>query len=204
MPCILAGDKPCVKTGRRQGLVGQPLLAVPRSVSPADADSQEGVLANNLVCHHLSPNVVTGYALRVCLAGDYPKLRETVRKLAAIAALLAVLSPGVSALTETLSAADLPACCNTAYCPVHHRQVRNFQKDKSNCDAMGTSGQNDCSMRACDAAPNIVVGTATFVLVTPVALRGPAIAEATPALASQFFPYVATIPLTPPPRAFPS
>jgi hypothetical protein len=152
----------------------------------------------------LSPNVVTGYALRVCLAGDYPKLRETVRKLAAIAALLAVLSPGVSALAETLSAADLPACCNTAYCPVHHRQARNFQKDKSNCDAIGIPGQNDCSMRACDAAPNSVVGTAAFVLVTPIALRGPAIAEAAPALASPFFPYVATIPLIPPPRTFPS
>jgi hypothetical protein len=131
-------------------------------------------------------------------------LRETFRKLASIVALLAVLLPGVSALAETLSAAELPACCNTAYCPVHHRQERNLQKDKRNCDAAGIPGQNDCSMRACDAAPNLVVGTTPFVLVTPVALRGPAVAEAAPALASQFFPYVATIPLTPPPRTFPS
>ena len=131
-------------------------------------------------------------------------MRKIVRKLAAIAALLGLLLPGVSALAETLSAADLPACCDTAYCPVHHRQGRNLQKDKSNCDAVGIPGQNDCSMRACDAAPNKVVGTAAFVLVTPVALRGPAIAEATPALASQFFPFVATIPLILPPRTFPS
>jgi len=127
-----------------------------------------------------------------------------VRKLAAVAALLALLLPGVSAMAETISAADLLACCNTSYCPVHHRQARNLQKDKSNCDANGTPGQNDCSMRACDAAPNLVVGTTPFVLETPVALRGPAVAEAAPALASQFFPYVATIPLTPPPRTFPS
>jgi hypothetical protein len=131
-------------------------------------------------------------------------LRETIRKLAAIAALLALLLPCVSVLAETLSASELPACCNTAYCPVHHRHGRNLQKDKSNCDAIGMPGQNDCSMRACDAAPNPIVGTVAFVLVTPVALRVPAIAEATPALTSQFFPYVASIPLTPPPRALPS
>jgi hypothetical protein len=131
-----------------------------------------------------------------------PKLRETVRKLAAIAALLALILPGFSTLAETLSAADLPACCNTAYCPVHHHQKSNLQKDKNNCNAIGMPGQNDCSMRACDAAPNPVVGTAAFVLVTPVALRGPAVAEAAPALASPFFPYVATIPSTPPPRTF--
>jgi len=127
-----------------------------------------------------------------------------VRKLAAMAALVVLLLPGVSALAETLSAADLPACCNTAYCPVHHRQGRNLQEDKSNCGATGMGGHNNCSMRACDSAPNPMVGTATFVLVTPVALRGPAIAEAVPVLASLFFPYVAAVPLIPPPRTFPS
>jgi hypothetical protein len=131
-------------------------------------------------------------------------LPKIVRKLAAVAALLALLLPGVSAMAETISAADLLACCNTSYCPVHHRQARNLQKDKSNCDANGTPGQNDCSMRACDAAPNPIVGSAAFVLVTPVALRGPAIAEATPALSSLSFTYFASIPLTPPPRTFPS
>ena len=131
-------------------------------------------------------------------------MREAIRRLAAMAAIMALLLPGISALAETLSASGLPPCCNTVYCPVHHRQMSNLQKDKSNCDAMGSPGQNDCSMRACDAAPNPIVGTAAFVLVAPVALRGPAVAEAAPALASQFFPYVVTIPLTPPPLAFPS
>ncbi len=127
-----------------------------------------------------------------------------MRKLAAMAALLALLLPGVSAWAETSSADDSPACCNTAYCPLHHRQGRNLQEDKSNCDAAGMAGHNNCSMRACDAAPNPMVGAAAFVLVTPVALRGPAIAEAAPALASVSFPYVATIPPIPPPRTFPS
>ena len=129
-------------------------------------------------------------------------MRKAARHLAAFAALLALLLPGFSGLAETLSAAGLPECCNTIYCPVHHRQMSNLQKDKSNCDAMGMPGQNDCSMRACDAAPNPIVGTAAFVLVTPLALRGPAVAEAAPSLAAQFFPYVAAIPLTPPPRTF--
>jgi hypothetical protein len=129
-------------------------------------------------------------------------LREILRKLAAIAALLALLLPGVSTLADTLSAGDLPACCNTAYCPVHHHQMSNLHKDKSNCGAMGMPGQSSCSMRACDATPNPIVGTAAFILVTPIGLRGPAVTEAAPGLASQFFPYVATIPLTPPPRIF--
>jgi len=131
-------------------------------------------------------------------------LRETVRKLAASTALLALLLTGVPSLAETLSAADLLACCNTAYCPVHHLHGRNLQKYKSNCNALGIPGQNDCSMRACDAAPNPIVGSVLFVLGTPVALRVPAIAEGTPASASQFFPFAAKIPPIPPPRAFPS
>jgi hypothetical protein len=131
-------------------------------------------------------------------------LREIVRKLAAVAALLALFLPGVTAMAESFSTADLPACCNTAYCPVHHRHGRNLQKDKSNCNAIGIPGQNDCSMRACDAAPNPIVGTVAFVLVTPVALRGPALEEAAPDFASQFFPYVASVPLIPPPRTYPS
>ncbi len=131
-------------------------------------------------------------------------MREAIERIAAIAALLALLLPGISTLAESLSAAELPACCNTIYCPLHHRQMSDLQKDKNNCDSMGTRGQSGCSMRACDAAPNPIVGTAPFVLVIPVALRRPAVAEASITLASQFFPFVATIPLTPPPRLFPS
>lgn len=59
-------------------------------------------------------------------------------------------------------------------------------------------------MRACDAATNPVVGAVPYVLGAPVALRAPAIAEAAPAQASLFFPHVAALPLTPPPRAFTS
>jgi hypothetical protein len=139
------------------------------------------------------------FASKVCIRGP-SKLLKVIRKFAAIAALLGLFLPGVSALAETLSAGNLPSCCNTVYCPMHHRQMSDVQRDKANCGAMGATGQRDCSMRACDAAPNQAVGTAPFVLVTPVALRGPSIAEATLFLAAQFSPYVVTIPSTPPPR----
>jgi hypothetical protein len=150
-----------------------------------------------------SPLVAEG-CIGLCLTRRCIQLREAVRKFVAMAALMTLLLPGVSALAKTLSAAGLPACCNTAYCPVHHRQKSNLQKDKANCAAIGMPGQDDCSMRACDAAPNPIVGTAAFVMIAPIALRGPAVAEAAPASVSRFFPFVATIPLTPPPRSFPS
>jgi hypothetical protein len=132
------------------------------------------------------------------------RLRQIVGKFAAVVALVALFLPGISSLAETLSASSLPACCNTAFCPVHHRHVSNLQRDKSNCATMGVPGQKDCSMRACDAAPIPALGSTAFVLVAPVALRGPAVAEAAPALASSFFPNVTAIPLTPPPRIFQS
>lgn len=129
-------------------------------------------------------------------------MRGMGRKLAAIAALVALLLPGLSVLAGALSAADLPACCGTIYCPVHHRQLRDLQKDKSNCDSIGMPG-HDCSMRACDAEPAPMVGAVIFVLVAPVTLNGPAVAEAAPVSASRFSPYVASVPLTPPPRILP-
>lgn len=125
-----------------------------------------------------------------------------MRKIAAAFALLALLFPAVSALAESLSAADLPSCCNTIYCPMRHRHMSDLQKDKTNCDAMASAGRMDCSMRACDAAPAPIVGTALFILVVPVALREPVVAGTAPALASRFFPYLVTIPLLPPPRTF--
>ncbi len=130
------------------------------------------------------------------------KLRQVAKRFLVAASLFALLTASVPGLEESLSGSSLPACCNTAYCPVHHRQMSNLQRDKSNCNVIGMPGQNDCSMRACDAAPNLIVGTSAFVLISPVALRGPAVAGAVPALASQFFPYVPTIPSIPPPRTF--
>jgi hypothetical protein len=131
-------------------------------------------------------------------------MRGIGRKFVAVAALLALLLPAFSVLAETIAAADALACCGTTFCPVHHRQMRDLQRDKSNCASMGIPGQQDCSMRACDAAPNPAVGTTVFVLVAPVALSGPAVAEGAPVLASEFTHSVASIPLTPPPRTFPS
>ena len=77
-------------------------------------------------------------------------MREALRKLGVITALFALLLPGLSALGESLSAADLPPCCNTIYCPLHHRQMNDVQRDKSNCDGMGalrTEGLLDAGLR---------------------------------------------------------
>jgi len=122
------------------------------------------------------------------------------RKLAAALALVALILPSISAFAQALSAADLQACCNTVYCPVHHRQGRNLQKDKSDCDAKSMPGQNDCSMRACDAPPNPALGTAAFILVAPFVLRAPLLAAAPVVLAFESFSSRVTFPLTPPPR----
>lgn len=130
-------------------------------------------------------------------------MRGAGRKFAAVAALLALLLPGLSVLAGALSAADLPACCGTAYCPMHHRQLRDPQNDKINCDSMGMPG-HDCSMRSCNTASAPMVGAVIFVLVAPVTLNGPVVAEAAPASASRFSPNVAAVPLSPPPRAIPS
>src|ERR1700730_8699449 len=130
--------------------------------------------------------------------------RNISRKLVAVAALLALLAASTPALAEALSASDLPACCNTTYCPVHHRQGRNMQKDKSNCGAHGKSAMADCSMRACDATPNQAVGTTPFMLAAPVTIFYEATAQAAPLSLSGFVPFVVSLPSTPPPRKFPS
>jgi hypothetical protein len=128
------------------------------------------------------------------------KLPKVLHRIAAVAAILALLLPTFSVLTEIVSADNLPACCNTAYCPLHHRQMSDVQKDKSLCGAMGASGTQDCSMRACDSMASPLVGSALFVLITPIVLRAPTVAEATPTLAFQHFPFLTATPLTPPPQ----
>ena len=128
-------------------------------------------------------------------------MRGVLRKIAATAAILAMLLPGFSILAETISAADLPACCNTTYCPLHHRDSRGLQKDKSDCNAKGIPAQQDCSMRACDSAQLPAVGTSVFVLTAPVTLPAPTTAEPAVAASFLFSPFVFAVPLTPPPRA---
>ena len=132
------------------------------------------------------------------------RLRNIPRKLLAIAALFVLLTASIPALAESLSAFDSPACCNTAYCPVHHRQARDMQKDKSNCDSQGKTAGADCSMRACDATPNQAVGTAPFMLAAPVTIFYEATAQAAPLSLSGFFPFAVSLPSTPPPRTLPS
>jgi hypothetical protein len=130
------------------------------------------------------------------------QLRQLMRRFAATLALLALLLPGVSSLAESLSASDLPACCNTSYCPLHHRDASSLQRDRKNCDSTGAPEQNNCSMRACDAVSKPVVGSALFVLITPAALRGPSTAEVTFFFPFHVFPSAPSFPLTPPPRPF--
>jgi hypothetical protein len=127
-------------------------------------------------------------------------LRKLLRKFAAVLALLALLLPVVSTLAGTISAADLPACCNTNYCPLHHNDRSNSQKDSSDCPGKNMPGQRSSTVRACDPAPSAIVGTSLFVLVTPLVLRSPATDEAAYALPSHSVASFAAIPLTPPPR----
>jgi hypothetical protein len=127
-------------------------------------------------------------------------LRVLLRKFAATVALLTLLVPGVSALAETLSASDLPACCNTSYCPLHHHDANSLQRDRKNCDTAGSPDRKDCSMRACDAVSNPIVGSSLFVLVTPIAFRGPSPMEVDFFFAFLAVPFVTSFPLTPPPR----
>jgi hypothetical protein len=131
-------------------------------------------------------------------------LKDIPRKLLAVAALLALLAASTPALAESLSASDSPACCNTTYCPVHHRQGRDIQKDKRNCDTAGHPARNDCSMRACDATPTQAVGTALFTLAAPITISYEATVQATPLSLSSFVPFVVSLPSTPPPRLLPS
>jgi hypothetical protein len=127
-------------------------------------------------------------------------LKDIPRKLLAVAALLALLAASTPALAESLSASGSPACCNTAYCPVHHRQSRDMQKDKSNCDTAGHPAHSDCSMRACDASPSQAVGTALFTLAAPITLSYESTVQAAPLSLSSFVPFVVSLPSTPPPR----
>jgi hypothetical protein len=126
------------------------------------------------------------------------------RKLLAVVALLTLLAASTPAFAEALSASNSLACCNTAYCPVHHRQSRDLQKDKSNCDSHGKTGAPDCSMRACDSAPNQAVGTTPFTLAAPITIFYEATAQPAPLSLSGLVPYVFSLPSTPPPRLLPS
>ena len=130
--------------------------------------------------------------------------RQMARKIQAVAALIALLFASYPALAESLAHPDLPACCNTVYCPLHHHQVRDLEQDKSKCDSRGNPAPKDCSMRACDTAPQAAVGTAVYLLVTPPAIRYAAHAEPAQFPTAQHFPFTVRFPLTPPPRALPS
>ena len=129
---------------------------------------------------------------------------QIARKLQAIAALAALLLVGVPTLAESLSPPDGSACCSTSYCPLHHRQIEDLQKDKSKCDAQGHLAGNECSMRACDLAPSPAVGTALFVLTAPISIAFQTNVEPAPALVSMFLPFSLNLPTTPPPRTIPS
>jgi hypothetical protein len=132
------------------------------------------------------------------------RLKDIPRKFLAVVALFALLATSTPALAESLSASDLLACCKTAYCPVHHRQVRDMETDKSNCDAQGKSAGSGCSMRACDPAPDQAVGTASFTLAAPITISFEPTVQDAPLSLSAFVPYVVSLPSTPPPRTPPS
>jgi hypothetical protein len=124
-----------------------------------------------------------------------------LKKFAASVALFAVLLTSVTALAESLSASDLPACCAKGLCPLHHPQGGDHSK---NCDAKSGPAGNSCSVRACDMTQAPAAGIASFVLVVPFAIQYQSIAESAPPPASRFYPVSISSPATPPPRTLPS
>jgi hypothetical protein len=126
--------------------------------------------------------------------------KQMTRKIQAVVALVALLIASVPALAESLATPDLPSCCNTVYCPLHHRQARELQQDKTKCDSKGNPARNDCSMRACDPTPQPAMGTALYLLATPPAIRYAVTAEPARFPMTRHFAFAVSIPLTPPPR----
>ncbi len=188
-------------------LTETPILGGSRSTANAASSSsrflsEDTFPSAKLMCVSL-PSMVVPFRF-LCLYSGAVNMHRIGRKFAAVAALLALLLPGFSALAENLSAANVSSCCGTAYCPIHHRPARNLQKDKSDCDSMGNPGNGDCSVSACDVEQSPAVGTPLFILVAPVTLSVPAPVEFAPSTVALFSPYAVIIPLTPPPRIIPS
>ena len=127
-----------------------------------------------------------------------------IRKIFAILALSSLLLASLPALAESVSASGLPACCNTVFCPLHHRQTRDLERDKCICGTQGQGAGNDCSMRACDTPANPALGTALFVLAAPMAISYQTSAEPAPIRVAGFIPFHLNLPSTPPPRTLPS
>jgi hypothetical protein len=132
------------------------------------------------------------------------KLRDISRKLLAVTALFVLLAADTPALADSLSTSNPAACCNTVYCPLHHTQGRNMQKDKANCDSHGKTGAADSSMRACDDTAHQVMGDAPFTLTAPVTIFYETMTEPAPLSLAAFFPFVVSLPSTPPPRTLSS
>ncbi len=136
------------------------------------------------------------------LADESPLMHSAIRKFVAVLGALALLVPCVSALAETIPAADLPPCCTNGLCPLHHRDTSSASGGKTECSGMPTPGQKSSSMRACDSAPNPVAAAPVYDLAAPAALRGPAVAPFAAVPIVLVLLSAATIPATPPPRLF--
>jgi hypothetical protein len=177
------------------------LTSVPINKASPNARKESKTSAN-----YLLQTLVTSrgrrYSSRMACGSEFFNLQRWLRKFAATAALFALLLPGLSALGKSLSASDLPPCCNASYCPLHHRDASSLQRDRKNCDTAGSPAGKDCSMRACDAVAHPAVGSALYLLVTPLAVRGLSPAECTFSFIFPAIPHVSPFPLTPPPRIF--
>jgi hypothetical protein len=146
-----------------------------------------------------------GYAgILICYILTRMEILDMGRKSLAIVALFALLMASTPALAHALSDSELPACCNNAYCPMRHGQVRDTQKDKHICGMTNKLLRDGCLLRTCDATPNRAVGIAPFVLASPLAIFYEATVQDAPLLPARFFPFTVSIPTTPPPRTLPS
>jgi hypothetical protein len=79
-----------------------------------------------------------------------------------------------------------------------------MQKDKADCDTHGKTGATDSSMRACDDTPHQTMGNAPFTLAAPLTILYETTTQRAPLSLAAFFPFVVSLPSTPPPRTLPS
>jgi len=144
---------------------------------------------------------VVDWAVQAAYCIGIVKLPNIAKKILGIAALIALLTASTPALAEALAGSNIPACCNTAMCPLHHHQDPSAQ---GMSDCAGKSQGAGSSMRACDPSPDQALELAPYMPIAPITIFHEMAKQYAAISLSFFFPIVVSLPSTPPPRTLPS